>query len=101
MSKTEFEKPLPQTAWGIPPGRIYAQKKKCGKTNCKCAHGEMHIAFYFFTRVNGKQKKIYIPKAKLETYNRIIEEAREKRDRIRQTLKASSEHLKFLTKQWR
>jgi hypothetical protein len=101
MSKTQFEKPIPQTVFEIRKGRIYPQKKKCGKPNCKCARGEKHVAYYFFYRVNGKLFKQYIRQAELENARKVVDEFWERRNRTNEVLKMSRAHLKHLTKQWR
>jgi hypothetical protein len=73
--KTKSEKLLPKTAAEIQNGGIYSQAVRCGKSNCKCALGERHRAFYFFTRRNGKLVKFYIRKAELSLFSSLVIEA--------------------------
>lgn len=48
---------LPKTL----PGAVCAQMVRCGKSNCKCARGELHGPyFYHFARVNGVLVKRYV-----------------------------------------
>ncbi len=55
--RTKPENPLPKTL----PGAVCAQMVRCGKSNCKCAHGRLHGPyFYHFKRVNGALVKRYI-----------------------------------------
>ncbi len=43
------------------PGTVHAQYVRCGKSNCKCADGELHGAYYYhFVRVGGRLKKCYL-----------------------------------------
>ena len=73
--KTKTAKTLPKTADEIPNGGLYLQRVRCGKANCKCARGELHTAFYFFTRHNGKLIKIYVRKAEVKTFTQIANQA--------------------------
>jgi hypothetical protein len=66
---------LPKTAVEILNGGIYRQRIRCGKRNCRCANGERHIGYYFFTRSNGKLRKKYIRKDQLENFTKIVIEA--------------------------
>lgn len=55
--KTKSENPLPKTL----PGAVCLQMVRCGKSNCKCAHGELHGPyFYHFVRINGVLVKRYV-----------------------------------------
>ena len=73
--KTKSAKMLPKTTAEIPNGGLYLQRVRCGKTNCRCARGELHTAFYFFTRHNGKLIKIYVRKAEVKTFTQIANQA--------------------------
>lgn len=42
-------------------GSLQAQRVRCGKANCRCARGELHEGYhYFFSRVGGRQFKVYV-----------------------------------------
>lgn len=86
-------KVLPKTANEIPNGGLYRQRVRCGKANCKCASGEHHTAFYFFTRRRGKLIKLYVPKAQAEAFAAIVKRATTERRQQRQAVKASVELL--------
>jgi hypothetical protein len=61
--KTKTEKVLPK----MMPGTVHAQYVRCGKSNCKCADGELHGAyFYHFVRIGGQLKKRYIKASEVE-----------------------------------
>lgn len=70
--KTKSKEMLPKTAAEILNGGIYRQQVRCGKRNCRCARGEKHTGYYFFTRIGGKLRKRYIRKDQLEKFTEII-----------------------------
>lgn len=76
---TKNAKALPKTASQIDNGGLYLQRVRCGKPNCKCARGELHTAYYFFTRRRGKLTKTYVRKAEVEEFSRLVEEAADRR----------------------
>jgi hypothetical protein len=94
QSKTK--KMLPKTAAEIRNGGIYNQPRKCGKSNCKCANGYLHSAYYFFTRVNGKLIKIYIRKSEMKNISRLVIEATAQRTRLRYAKRNSVQLLRSL-----
>jgi hypothetical protein len=53
--------PLPKTL----PGVVCAQRVRCGKPGCRCAHGQGHLAFYRFWREGGRLRKRYVRRADL------------------------------------
>jgi predicted transcriptional regulator len=91
--KTKTQKVLPKTTGEITNGGVYAQRVRCSKANCKCARGEHHTAFYFFTRRGGKLVKLYVRKAEVEAFSKLVEQASAERRCRRQTSKASAELL--------
>lgn len=100
--KTKTQKVLPKTAAEILNGGLYSQRVRCGKSNCKCASGEHHTAFYFFTRRNGKLVKLYVRKAEVEAFSEIVERAVVERRHKRQAVKVSAELLsRFRADLWR
>src|SRR5687768_9166578 len=61
--KTKTQKVLPKTM----PGTVHTQFVKCGKSNCRCASGELHGAYYYhFVRVGGRLRKRYLKAAEVE-----------------------------------
>src|SRR5688500_8235034 len=77
-------KMLHKTAHEIRNGGIYLQKVKCGKANCRCARGEKHLAYYYFTRQNGKLHKTYIRRSELDRFQKIVKQAKFERENHRQ-----------------
>jgi len=92
--KTKTAKMLPKTAGEIPNGGLYLQRVRCGKANCKCARGEFHTGFYFFTRRNKKLVKIYIRKAEIKEFAGLVRQANANREMHRKTSKSNFVLLK-------
>ncbi len=94
--QTKTRKMLPKTADEIENGGLYSQRVRCGKRNCKCARGETHTAFYFFTRRNRKLVKTYIRKSEMKAFSEMVDLANVERTQKRMFMKESSELLKQL-----
>ena len=94
--KTKTVKMLPKTTSEIQNGGVYLQRVRCGKQNCKCARGETHSAYYFFTRRCGKLVKIYIRKADVEAFSELVNFASVERTQRRQSARSSRALLKRL-----
>ena len=94
--KTKTVKMLPKTAGEIANGGLYIQRVRCGKQNCKCARGETHPAYYFFTRRAGKFIKIYVRKSEFNEFAHLVVQAATKRNERRQTAKVNLNLLKEL-----
>src|SRR5688572_22907449 len=92
--KTKTAKMLPKTEIEIDNGGLYLQRVKCGKRNCRCARGNLHQAYYFFTRRDGKLTKTYIRQAELEQFAKIVDEAKFWRMFKRQSNKSIHQALK-------
>lgn len=92
--KIKTVKVLPKTASEIANGGVYLQRVRCGKSNCKCARGETHRAFYFYTRRYGKLIKIYVRKVELSEFSRLVDIAAAERFACRRTTKADLDLLK-------
>ena len=52
---------LPKTL----PGAVCVQRVRCGKSGCRCARGQPHLAFYRFWREGGRLRKSYVKRADL------------------------------------
>ena len=92
--ETKTQKVLPKTAGEIINGGLYSQRVRCGKANCKCAKGEHHTAFYFFTRRAGRFVKFYVRKTEIEAFALINKQAAFERRQKRQAVKLSRELLR-------
>ncbi len=87
------QKVLPKTAGEIANGGLYSQRVRCGKVSCKCARGELHTAFYFFTRRCGKLIKLYVRKAEIDAFATIATRSAVERKQRRRAVKSSGELL--------
>lgn len=94
--KTKTRKLLPKTTDEITNGGLYLQRVRCGKRNCKCSRGEMHPAYYFFTRRNGKFVKFYVRRSEFDEFAHLVVQATTKRKERRQTAKINLNLLKEL-----
>ena len=93
--ENKIEKMLPKTAVEIINGGVYEQSVRCGKSNCRCARGELHQGFYYyFTRVNGRLRKAYIPKKFVEELTTLVAAARATRTNDRSILARNREALR-------
>jgi hypothetical protein len=88
--KTKTRKALPKTASEIQNGGLYLQRVRCGKADCKCAVGEPHTAYYFFTRRNGKLLKFYVRKADVKAFTEIVNQAAMNKAQKRLSVKESN-----------
>ena len=44
-------------------GTLSVRTRKCGKPNCRCAHGELHSSLYLVQSHDGKPRQVCIPKS--------------------------------------
>jgi len=44
-------------------GTLSARHGRCGKPNCHCARGELHLSLYLVQSHQGKLRQICVPKA--------------------------------------
>lgn len=63
---------LPKMVDKLTNGGVYLQKVRCGKANCRCSGGDLHEAYYFFRRVDGKMRKSYVPRDDVDEIRSII-----------------------------
>jgi hypothetical protein len=76
---------------------VYLQRRRCGKSNCRCARGEYrHTGFYFIRRVKGKWLKTYIRKSELDRVVALVNEAKAGRTKRRERKKEINELVQTL-----
>jgi hypothetical protein len=66
-------------------GSVQRQFKKCGKSNCRCARGELHGAYYYhFVRVGGKLIRRYLKAGEVEQTRQacLVRRSQTKAERI-------------------
>jgi len=54
-------------------GSLIENRHTCGKKNCRCAKGELHLSIYFARTVNGKQLMTSIPKPLVPVVRQWVE----------------------------
>ena len=65
-------------------GSLHSQRVKCGKANCRCARGALHEGYrYFFTRLAGRQFKVYVRRMDVAAVEAVIAERAVRRARWR------------------
>lgn len=45
----------------LTPGSFYLQKRRCGKPNCRCAHGQLHTAWVITRSHDGATRTFMVP----------------------------------------
>lgn len=43
-------------------GTLTVRNIRCGKSNCRCAHGEPHASLYLVRRKSGKLHQLFVPR---------------------------------------
>lgn len=43
-------------------GTLALRQHRCGKPNCHCARGELHLSLYLVQSRNGKPRQVFVPK---------------------------------------
>lgn len=86
------------------PGHVERRRVRCGKSNCKCACGEKHIAHYHVWYESGVRFRRYIPVRAVKEMRRACDDYRALQVRLRagradyrNTIRRARELLSFLT----
>lgn len=78
-------------------GSLQIQRVRCGKTNCRCARGELHEGYhYFFSRMGGRQFKVYVRRADVPAVRAVIQARAIQRARWRSELNEARAFLRRL-----
>ena len=78
-------------------GSLQAQRVRCGKANCRCARGELHDGYYyFFSRIGGRQFKVYVRRADVPAVRAVIQTRAVQRTRWRSELNEARAFLRRL-----
>jgi hypothetical protein len=85
---------LPKMPFPLLNGGVYPQRVSCGRQNCRCSDGHLHSAYYLITRINGRQRKIYVPRKKVSEVEDLVLALKLKRSGIRNAIQSSREVLK-------
>ena len=64
-------------------GHIQKRRVRCGKPNCKCAGGELHIAFYHVWHDSGQRFQRYVRRSQVENLRHKCEQNRRLQTKLR------------------
>jgi hypothetical protein len=91
--KTKSLNKLPKTPAEILNGGVYQQLVRCGKSNCRCASGDLHKGYYYYIRrVNGRQRKTYVPKQEVQAVSKLVRDSRAARQ-VEKSIQVSNDEL--------
>lgn len=78
-------------------GSLHTQRVRCGKSNCRCARGDLHEGYYyFFWRLGRRQMKLYVRREDVATVRAVIEARRHTRSTWRSEIREASAFLRRL-----
>ncbi|MCA1626350.1 MAG: hypothetical protein LC742_00050 [Acidobacteria bacterium] len=66
MSKTKSVNPATKIS-DLQPGHIQQRRVRCGKSNCRCASGELHTAYYHVWHDDGRRFQRYVRRSQLDS----------------------------------
>ena len=69
-------------------GSLVEMFRTCGKSGCRCQHGEKHRALYLSVKSGGERSLVYIPAELEQTVREWVDNARE----LHELLDFVSEH---------
>ena len=75
------------------PGSLALTHRRCGKPNCRCAHGESHPVWSLTFMVDGKKHVERIPDEWVEQIRPLVEQGREFKDGIAEIFAANAQLL--------
>lgn len=58
------------------PGSLYTLRRRCGKPNCRCAHGELHASTVLSYRGQGRPQNITPPPDQLAAVRKLTNDYR-------------------------
>ena len=65
---------------GVMRGTLSTREKVCGKSTCKCARGEKHVALYLMSSKDGKQRQLFVPKSHEAKVRKWLEQYKQAED---------------------
>jgi hypothetical protein len=87
------------------PGFVATVRVRCGKTNCRCARGDRHVAHYHVTYCDGVRSRKYVRRddvlamlAACEAHRDLQAQLRAGRAEYKQTLARSRELFRMLSR---
>jgi hypothetical protein len=78
-------------------GHIQRRRVRCGKSNCRCARGQSHVAYYHVWKSDGVRYQRYIRRADVGAMRRACAEHRA----LQAELRAGRENYKAMLRRLR
>lgn len=104
MMKIELSNPATKI-FDLQPGHIQKRRVRCGKSNCRCARGETHFAYYHVWHADGQRFQQYVRRAQIDSLRAACQAHRELQGSLRrgraeykETLSRGRELLLMLTR---
>jgi hypothetical protein len=47
---------------GVLRGSLLVRRRVCGKSNCRCAQGQLHESLYLAISAEGRTRQLFVPK---------------------------------------
>jgi hypothetical protein len=63
-------------------GTLAPRLRPCGKPNCRCARGELHLALYLVQSHDGKPRPVFVPKEGAERIRQSVQGYQEIQQRL-------------------
>ncbi|MCI0561973.1 MAG: hypothetical protein MN733_26090 [Nitrososphaera sp.] len=78
VAERDFRSRLAQliSGSGLMRGTLTVREKVCGKSTCKCARGERHVALYLMASKDGKTRQLFIPHSREAEVRKWLEQYR-------------------------
>lgn len=74
-------------------GTLSVRKKMCGKPNCCCTRGELHLALYLVQSRNGKPRQLFVPKEWEERVRQAVHDYRELQKLVEELSEIEWKHI--------
>ena len=58
-------------------GTLSVRRRACGKPNCRCARGQLHVSLYVVQSHEGKPRQVFVPQDWEERIRRAVENHQE------------------------
>jgi hypothetical protein len=58
-------------------GTLSVRSRQCGKPNCRCARGQLHVSLYVVQSHEGRPRQVYVPKEWQERIRRAVQNHQE------------------------
>lgn len=80
--KNEISNPATKIS-DLQSGHIQKRRVKCGKSNCRCAKGKLHSAYYHIWHADGQRFQRYVRRSQLDRVRAACQAYRELQTQLR------------------